>query len=551
MRNPSISARAMVLASTALLLSGGLAMAAPRAAAKSQPPLTLGIEFGSPGFTENFNPFSPTHLLGDSYMYEPLYMVNMLNGKQSPWLATSYQWVTSTELQFTIRKGVKWSNGKPLTPADVVYTFDLLHRYPALDLNGVWTDMKSVSAKGDVVTFKFSKPNIPDWYFIATTYIVNKAQWSHIANPTKFTNPSPVVTGPYVLAHFSAESYTLKANPLYWQKARVHVPAITSMALTSNTTADLQLAEGKFDQAALFTPNIQKVYARVNPKFYHYWYPQGVPVNLFMNLTKYPFNHLKFRQAVAYAISRPNISKNGEYGYMLPANQSQLPPTMQAQWLDKSLQAKYPYRYDPAKAAQLLRSMGLKKNSQGQLLGPGGKQLTISIEVPTGWTDYIQDCQIIASSLGKLGIKVQVETPSVSTWTNDTETGHFDMALNRLTTYPNPYLIYDQLLSSQNSAPVGQVASTNWERWRNPKTNQLLLKYQETSNPKAQKAVVNQLQQILYRQLPVVSLVWGTSFNEYQTNHYVGWPTAKQGYALPPYYFPDTLSIILHLRPRP
>lgn len=111
-------------------------MAAPRAA-KLEPPLTLGIEFGSPGFTENFNPFSPPRLLGDSYMYEPLYMVNMLNGKQSPWLATSYKWVTSTELQFTIRKGVKWSNGRLLTPADVVYPFDLLHRYPALDLNGV------------------------------------------------------------------------------------------------------------------------------------------------------------------------------------------------------------------------------------------------------------------------------------------------------------------------------------------------------------------------------------------------------------------------------
>lgn len=171
--------------------------------------------------------------------------------------------------------------------------------------------------------------------------------------------------------------------------------------------------------------------------------------------------------------------------------------------------------------------------------------------MPTGWTDDIQDCQIIASSLGKLGLKVQVETPSVSTWTNDTETGHFDMALNRLTTYPNPYLIDGHLLSSQNSAPVGQVASTNWERWRNPKTNQLLLKYQETSNPRTQKAVVNQLQQILYRQLPVVSVVWGTSFHAYQTNHYVGWPTAKHGYALPPDYFPDTLSIILHRRPRP
>jgi peptide/nickel transport system substrate-binding protein len=539
----------MALGSAVILLSGGLAMAAARPVATTVPPLVLGLEFGSPDFTENFNPFSPTHLDGDNYMYEPLYMVNMLNGKQSPWLATSYRWVSSTDLQFTIRQGVKWSNGTPFTAADVVFTFDLLHRYPALDLNGVWTDLASVTASGNVVTFKFSKPNIPDWYFIATTYIVSKQQWSKVSNPTKFTDPNPIVTGPYVLKSYTPEMYTLAENPLYWQKSQVHVPEIESMALTTNTTADLQLTQGKFDEAALFTPDIQKVYADVNPKSYHYWYPQGVPVNLFMNLTKYPFNQLKFREAVAYAISRPDISAHGEYGYMLPANQSQMPPTMQSKWLDRALQAKYPYTYDPKKAASLLQSMGLKKNKQGQLLGPGGKPLSLTIEVPTGWTDYIQDCEIISNSLGALGIKVQVLTPSVSTWTNDTETGHFDMALNRLTTYPNPYFIYDQLLSSQDSAPVGQVAPSNWERWMNPKTDQLLAEYQRTTNPTQEKAIVDQLQTILYTQLPVVSLVWGTSFNEYQTNHYVGWPTASDGYALPPYYYPDTLSIILHLRP--
>lgn len=543
--------RAMVIASSAVLVTGGLAMAAQRPAANSSvPPLVLGMAFGSPGFTENFNPFSPNTLDGVDYMYEPLYMVNQLNGKQSPWLATSYRWASSTDLQFTIRKGVKWSNGTPFTPADVVFTFNLLKRFPGLDLNGVWTDMKSVTASGDVVTFKFSTPNIPDWYYIATTFIVNQQQWSKVSNPVKFTNPHPVVTGPYVLKNFNSQLFTLTENPLYWQKSKVHVPEIESVALTSNTTADLQLAQGKFDEASLFTPDIQKVYVDANPKVNHYWYPQGVPVSIFMNLTEYPFNQLKFREAVAYAVNRKTISTNGEYGYMLPANQSQLPPTMQAQWLDTSLQSKYAYNYDPARAESLLKSMGLKKNNQGQLIGPNGKQLRVTIEVPTGYTDYIQDCAIIQKSLESLGISVQVLTPSVAAWTSDTESGHFEMALDRETTYSNPYLDYAELLSKQDSAPVGQIASTNFERWHSAKTNQLLHEYQVTSNLATQKKIVDQIQQILYTQLPVVSLVWGTSFNEYQTNHYVGWPTPKDEYALPPYYYPDTLSIVLHLRPK-
>lgn len=544
-----LSKTSLALGSGLALLAGGLSLAA-RPATRSVPPLTFGFEFGSPGLTENFNPFSPTHLDGDNYMYEPLYMVNMLNGNRSPWLATGYRWMNSTTLAFTLRKGVVWSNGKPFTAQDVAYTFNLLHRYPALDLNAVWTNLRSVSAHQDVVTFTFSKPDFAEWYFIATTPIVSKAQWSQVKNPVKFTDPHPVVTGPYVLQSFTPQVYTLKRNPRYWQKGRVHVPEIQSIALTSNTTADLELSEGKFDEAALFSPNVRKTYVARNPGAYHYWYPQGVPVNLFMNLTKYPFNRLAFREAVAYAINRQTISKDGEYGYMLPANQSQLPPTMEPKWLDRGLQRQYAYPYDPSRAMTLLKSMGLKKNAHGVLVNKAGTPLQLTIQVPTGWTDYIQDCQIIQRALGRLGIKVQVLTPSVSTWTSDTETGHFDMALNRLTTYPIPYLIYQELLSSSASAPVGQVAPTNWERWRNPATDRLLNELAATNNPARQHQIVDQIQKILYTKLPVVSLVWGTSFNEYQTNHYVGWPTAKNAYTLPPYYYPDTLEIVLHLHPK-
>ncbi len=207
-----LSKRALALGSGMLLAAAGLSAAA-RPASGSVPPLTLGFEFGSPGLTENFNPFSPTHLDGDNYMYEPLYMVNMLNGKRSPWLATAYRWVNPTTLTFTIRKGVVWSNGKPFTANDVAYTFNLLHRYPALDLNAVWTDLQSVTAQGNVVTFRFSKPNVPDWYFIATTPIVSEAQWSKVKNPVKFTDPHPVVTGPYVLQSFTPQVYTMVRNP--------------------------------------------------------------------------------------------------------------------------------------------------------------------------------------------------------------------------------------------------------------------------------------------------------------------------------------------------
>lgn len=536
----------------ALVLAGcgtapGAVATAPATAVS--PPLVLGVQDGSPGLVENFNPFSPNQLYAVMYMYEPLYVVSALSGSQTPWLATSYRWITPKELRFTLRKGVKWSDGSPFTAKDVVFTFNLLRRYPALDLNGVWSVLKSVSSSGNAVTFDFRTADIPYFDFIATTPIVQAAQWSRVKNPVTFTNDRPVVTGPYVLDKFRTTEVMLKKNPDYWQKSKIRVPKIEYLALQGNQTSDLMLSEGKFDMANLFTPNIQKTYVDQNPAAYHYWFPLTAPVTLRMNLAKFPFDRLRFREAMAYGINRETLYKQGEYGYEPPANQSLLAPSQQGQWLDAALQKKYPYSFNPAKAASLLSQIGLRKNAQGLLTGPGGKPLTISIEAPTGWTDWIQDCEIIKRDLGRLGITVHVLTPSVTTDMNNMATGNYDMALMYENAYSNPWFVYDQLLSSRESAPIGQPAVSNYERWINPQTDRLLRSFASTPNPALQKKILYQLETILYTKIPVLDLVYSAEWNEYQTNHYVGWPTKKNPYAMPANIYPDNLLIITRLRP--
>ncbi len=86
------------------------------------------------------------------------------------------------------------------------------------------------------------------------------------------------------------------------------------------------MSEGKFDEAILFEPGIQKAYIDHNPKDYHYWFPLSSPTALSVNLTEAPFNNVKFRQAMDYAINKEMIYKQGEYGYEPPANESFCPP---------------------------------------------------------------------------------------------------------------------------------------------------------------------------------------------------------------------------------
>ena len=79
-------------------------------------------------WTCGFSQFSTaTNLTSVGIVYEPLYLVNSLSGKQTPWLATSYRWSPDGKvLTFTIRDNVKWSDGQPFGASDVLYTFNLL-----------------------------------------------------------------------------------------------------------------------------------------------------------------------------------------------------------------------------------------------------------------------------------------------------------------------------------------------------------------------------------------------------------------------------------------
>src|SRR6202011_120295 len=131
-------AAAGLLAASCSAGSGGSAKAG---GSGSSSVVTISNENGAL-WTCGFNPLlGPDQLLSFGFVYEPLVYVNPLqNGKTTPMLATSWAWGAGNKtLTFTIRKGVKFSDGTPMTPADVAYTFNLIKKYPALDLTGAWS----------------------------------------------------------------------------------------------------------------------------------------------------------------------------------------------------------------------------------------------------------------------------------------------------------------------------------------------------------------------------------------------------------------------------
>ncbi len=138
--------------------------------------LNLGSFGGGSSPQINFNPYSPNLLAGGAYMYETLYQVNNYNCEEVPWLTESYEWRDDQTLVFTIREGVTWHDGEAFGADDVAFTFNLLNEYSALDLNGAWTYLESVTAEENNVVFAFSEIAIPEFFRLVEVNIVPEHQ---------------------------------------------------------------------------------------------------------------------------------------------------------------------------------------------------------------------------------------------------------------------------------------------------------------------------------------------------------------------------------------
>ena len=90
-------------------------------------------------YTQNMSPFSPNVNCGvDGLLYENLAYVNGVTGQETPMLSTGHQFsADNMTLTFTIRQGVKWSDGQAFSANDVSFTFNLLKQYPAADSAGL------------------------------------------------------------------------------------------------------------------------------------------------------------------------------------------------------------------------------------------------------------------------------------------------------------------------------------------------------------------------------------------------------------------------------
>ena len=259
-----------------------------------------------------------------------------------PDLATSWSWNgDGTKLNFKLRQGVKWHDGKPFTAKDVQCTFELLlgtgqdklRRNP----RGAWySNVEKVTADGDFeATFHVKQRQPSLLALLASGY--TPIYPCHV--PAADMRRKPIGTGPFKFVEMRMnENVRLAKNPDYWKPGRPYLDGIEYSIITDRSTRMLAFISGKFDMTFptdVTVPLLHNI-RKEAPHAQCTMRATGVNTNLIVNRDMPPFDDVRIRRAMALTLDRQSFidilsegqSKMG--GAMLPPPEGVwgMPPEM-------------------------------------------------------------------------------------------------------------------------------------------------------------------------------------------------------------------------------
>lgn len=518
---------AIVISALILLGSGGQAIvqsgggvAQPAAASSGNQTFTTGW-FGT--YIDTLNPFTSYSQLTswiNSNQLLPLVNFDPANHTIQPALASSWTINYSNHTAiFNLNPNAVWSDGVNVTSQDVVYTYNIAKQnYTFIsEYTAAVTNVTALGPHQVMIAF-----NGVLWeMFAAYVYIVPYHIWKNV-DPATYPGYNSngttyfVGDGPFVLTKYVVNQYAkLEKNPKWFiPSQQPKISTVIFQEFGSQSSAISALQSGAVQGLSRILPaNIGQFQNNSNYKVtqspsLEYMY---LAFNVDPNGTGNPTLHnLTVRQAIAHALNMTYLADTVYHGY---ANTlaSVLAPTNQ--YYDHNLQ---PYSYNVSLAKQMLDQAGFNKTVNGVRENSTGAKLAYTLLVPSGDTEAVNLAQLVASNLSSIGVKITVQAETTGSmaaiiWSSN---GTLGQDIDLWDWFDNVQAA-PQLLSVFLSGQV--VTGTSDSGFTNSTYDSLWTQLLNASTPAEAKNISNQMQQMLYNQLPYLSLVAPTSINVWST----------------------------------
>jgi peptide/nickel transport system substrate-binding protein len=453
----AVTVMALVAVVVAVILSGcGGSDSSGSSTAGSSGPIKKGgtLHFAQVGETSILNPFGPTGsevqtITVDSQITEPLFKLNNQNEKLEPWLVSKYEKsADDREWTFHLRPGVEFSNGKPMTAEDVVFTIEQGKKSVAF---AATTEpiTKAIATSPSTVVLKCEKP-LPAMPALLSLYALGIVPKNYEGKAEEEFFKDPVGTGPFMLGSWKhGQSLTLVPNPQYWGKPP-YLESVVFDTVPNTNSRTAQLKGGELDVIA--EPPWSQLPAIENtPGLGVYSYEDGLVDFIILNSKKGVFKDPKGREAVSLALNRDDIVQGALSGFGQTAY-SLMPLALP--YADKSLK---PPARDVAKAKELL----------DEAVKATGESPSFTLVALSGDSYATAASQIIQQDLEEAGFKVTIQPQEEATLSELLVSGETDATLlYTVATVPDPIEIFSGYASTEGffaGADTAEVEKLNKE----------------------------------------------------------------------------------------
>lgn len=538
MRHPLIH---FTLLLTLLLAAACGPAAAPDAAAPSEPgaqavdtaPAATRVEVlrlpgGDFGYPSPFGYFRGPGYARMSFIFDTLVWKDS-SGEIIPWLAES--WTSSDDglsWTFTLREGVQWQDGEPLTADDVAFTFRYFTEQPnpwSSARADVVKEVEAVDARTVQVTL--GRPYAPFLPNVAGSLpIIPQHIWEMVDDAKKFVDDKALIgSGPYRLVSYNkAEgAYLYEANDNFWLGA----PYVQRIELIPVGDEALALKQGEVHAAGISgivsaaTEDLLKAFQE-DSRFGMITAPGEWNLVLYFNEERgAPLNDRSFRQAVAYALDLQTMVDQVLFGDALPGTPGWLAPSNP--WKNPDIG---PYPYDADKARAMLEEAGYTdRDGDGVREAADGTPLKFELVYGNWFTP--RPAEMIKAWLADVGIEIQLKSVDRVTSDQLTQEGQYALALvGHGGLGGDPDFMRTVFHSQSKSASFTRVRGYHNERF-----DELADKQLGTVDEAARRDMLYEMQSILAEDVPVIPLYYPNSNQIFDQTVLGNWYFTPGGFA--------------------
>ena len=426
------------------------------------------------------------------------------NLKPVPALAES--WKISADgktISFTLQKGVRFHDGKPFTSADV--KFSVLEVLKKVHPRGSATfrELTDIETPDEhTAIFKLATP--APYLMMALSGYESPILPKHLFEGTdiktsKYAN-APVGTGPFKFVEWQRGQFMrFDRNPDYWRKGRPYLDRIVARFVADSATRTAAIEKGEAHVggfAAIPWSDVKTLAKLPQIETTKRGYEMSSPiVQLDFNTRKAPFDNLKVRQAVSYAINRKFVIDNVWFGFGKPAT-GPISSNFAVTGLYTPEVKSYNVPTGIEMANKLLEEAGFTR-------GPGGVRFEIVHDLTPYGEEWQRFGEYVQQVLAEIGIKATLRYEDVPTWLRRLYTDYdFQLTNNWIQGLADPVIGVHRLYHS-NQIRQGTVF-VNLTRWSSPRTDQLMDQATVEQNPKKRAALYKEFQQLVVEAAPIV-----------------------------------------------